>query len=100
MINTPAPPPGKNKNKKTRPPHWKEYDIALRGKPRRKKLSVPTGRSDGLTGRSHLYPLEEAMASPEEALFTHWKKRWPHRKKLSVPTGRSDGLTGRSSLYP
>jgi hypothetical protein len=39
-------------------------------------------RNDGLTGRSSMYPLEEVIASPEEALCTHWKKRWLHRKKL------------------
>jgi hypothetical protein len=61
--------------------HWKKRW------PHRKKLSDLTGRSDGLTGRSSLYPLEEeAMASPEEALWTNWKKRWPCLKKLSVYT--------------
>jgi hypothetical protein len=40
------------------------------------------------------------MASPEEALYTHWKKLWPFRKKLYIPTGRSDGITVRSSMYP
>jgi hypothetical protein len=50
--------------------HWKKQW------PHRKKLTVPTGRRNGLTGRSSLYPLEEAMTSPEEeALCTHWKKR-------------------------
>jgi hypothetical protein len=40
------------------------------------------------------------MASPEEAVCTHWKKRWPHRKKLFVPKGSNDGLTEKSYLYP
>jgi hypothetical protein len=51
-------------------------------RPHRKILSVLNGKNDGLTGRSYLYSLEEGMASLEEALCTHWKKRWPRRKKL------------------
>jgi hypothetical protein len=65
--------------------HWEK------GRPHRKKLSVATGRgndltgrSSGLSGRKSLYLLEEEMASPEEALCTHWEKRWPHRKKLFI----------------
>jgi hypothetical protein len=41
-----------------------------------KKLFVPIGRSDGLTGKKNsLYPLELAVASPEENLSTLWGKR-------------------------
>jgi hypothetical protein len=40
------------------------------------------------------------MASPEEALCTHRKKRLHHRKKLYVPTRRSDGVTRRIFKYP
>jgi hypothetical protein len=39
-----------------------------------------------------MYPLEEVMASSEEAQSTHWKK-------LQVSIGRSDILTGRSSMF-
>jgi hypothetical protein len=53
-----------------------------------KKLSVPTGKSDGLIGRSSLYPLKEALASSEEALCTHWKKRGPYWKELYVTNER------------
>jgi hypothetical protein len=36
---------------------------------------VPTKRSEGITRKSSMYQLEEAKASPKEALCTHRKKR-------------------------
>jgi hypothetical protein len=54
---------------------------------------VPIGRSDDTTGKNSLYPLELAVASPEENLSTLWEKTWPHLKKLYVPIGSSDDLS-------
>jgi hypothetical protein len=61
-------------------------------------LRMLTRRCDVLSGRKSLYLLGEEKIAPEEALCTHWKRRWPHRKNLSVTTGKSDGLIERSSL--